>query len=207
MAVPPNIAHAERTATRWPQRRDAAPLLVLDPRVPGQRPDSPLGSVLGRPSAESRLSRYFAAEVIARGVASMAWAGVPGGVFDAADGTVDWTIAVQDTVPVALVRTAVVGPRSPAGIPVALRHNGFHATGTLDENGRAARPLVGEGERAATVHEAWDADWSGAAVTVGVDVEEGPQVRDRVRQCARHRLTGPQPDAYLAEILAAGSDY
>ncbi|HEY5150255.1 MAG TPA: CHAT domain-containing protein [Mycobacterium sp.] len=60
MAVPPNIAHAERTATRWPDRRDAAPLLVLDPRVPGQRPDSPLGSVLGRPSAESRLSRYFA---------------------------------------------------------------------------------------------------------------------------------------------------
>ena len=60
MAVPPNIAHAERTATRWPDRRGAAPLLVLDPRVPGQRPDSPLGSVLGRPSAESRLSRYFA---------------------------------------------------------------------------------------------------------------------------------------------------
>jgi hypothetical protein len=45
------------------------------------------------------------------------------------------------------------------------------------------------------------------AVTVGVDVEEGPQVRDRVRQCARHRLTGPQPHAYLAEILAAESDY
>lgn len=60
MAVPPNIAHAERTATRWPQRRGAAPLLVLDPRVPGQRPDSPLGSVLGRPSAQSRLSRHFA---------------------------------------------------------------------------------------------------------------------------------------------------
>ena len=60
MAVPPNIAHAERTATRWPERRGGAPLLVLDPRVPGQRPDSPLGSVLGRPSAESRLSRHFA---------------------------------------------------------------------------------------------------------------------------------------------------
>ena len=60
MAVPPNIAHAERAATRWPERRGAAPLLVLDPRVPGQRPDSPLGSVLGRPSAESRLSRHFA---------------------------------------------------------------------------------------------------------------------------------------------------
>jgi len=59
----------------------------------------------------------------------------------------------------------------------------------------------------ATAHEAWDADWSGTAVTVGVDVEEGPQVRDRVRQFARQRLTGPHPDAYLAEILAAESDY
>jgi len=147
------------------------------------------------------------AEVIARGVASMAWAGVPGSVFDAADGTVDWTIAVQDTGPVALVRTAVVGPGSPAGIPVMLRNNGFHAHGALDENGRAALPLVGEGDQPATAHEAWDADWSGTAVTVGVDVEEGPQVRDRVRQFARQRLTGPQPDAYLAEILAAESDY
>ncbi len=65
MAVPPNIAHAPRTPTQWSERQDGAPLLVLDPRVPGQRPDSPLGSVLGRPSGESRLSRHFA-EVMAR---------------------------------------------------------------------------------------------------------------------------------------------
>lgn len=68
MAVPPNIAHTERTPAKWPDRHGAAPLLVLDPRVPGQRPDSPLGSVLGRPSADSRLSRHFATVMAERPV-------------------------------------------------------------------------------------------------------------------------------------------
>ena len=39
---------------------------MLDPRVPGQLPDSPLGSVLGRPSADTAVARHFAA-VLARG--------------------------------------------------------------------------------------------------------------------------------------------
>ncbi|AQT80020.1 CHAT domain-containing protein [Mycolicibacterium litorale] len=59
MAVPPNIVHAPRTPTRWHERCDAPALLVIDPRVPGQRPDSPLGSVLGRPSSESPLCQHF----------------------------------------------------------------------------------------------------------------------------------------------------
>lgn len=59
-AVPQNIVHAPRTATRWEARRDGPPVLVLDPRVPGQRPDSALGSVLGRPSEHTRLARHFA---------------------------------------------------------------------------------------------------------------------------------------------------
>jgi hypothetical protein len=61
MAAPPNIANSHRSALRWEDRRDGAPLLILDPRVPGQRPDSALGSVLGRPDAGSLLSRHFAA--------------------------------------------------------------------------------------------------------------------------------------------------
>lgn len=61
MAVPPNIANSPRQPRPWDQRRDGAPLLILDPRVPGQRPDSALGSVLGRPDANSALGRYFAA--------------------------------------------------------------------------------------------------------------------------------------------------
>jgi hypothetical protein len=61
MAAPPNIVNATRTAEKWEARRNAPPLLVLDPRVPGQRPDSPLGSVLGRPSPDTPLSRHFGA--------------------------------------------------------------------------------------------------------------------------------------------------
>lgn len=59
MAAPPYIANAPRASAGWGGRRDRAPLLILDPRVPGQRPDSPLGSVLGRPSPDTRLARHF----------------------------------------------------------------------------------------------------------------------------------------------------
>lgn len=60
MSVPQNIVHSPRTPARWETRREAAPLLVLDPRVPGQLPDSALGSVLGRPSDQSPLTQHFA---------------------------------------------------------------------------------------------------------------------------------------------------
>lgn len=59
MAVPPNIVHAPRRSVRWHERRDGPAVLLLDPRVPGQRPDSTLGSVLGRPSPEAALTRHF----------------------------------------------------------------------------------------------------------------------------------------------------
>ena len=59
MAAPPNIVNAARTPVAWDSRSDGPPVLVLDPRVPGQRPDSPLGSVLGRPSADTALARHF----------------------------------------------------------------------------------------------------------------------------------------------------
>ena len=59
MAVPPNIVHSPRTPAGWAARRDGPALLVLDPRVPGQRPDSALGSVLGRPSSQTQLAQHF----------------------------------------------------------------------------------------------------------------------------------------------------
>jgi CHAT domain len=59
MAVPPNIVHSARAPAGWDARHGGPPLLVLDPRVPGQRPDSALGSVLGRPSPETQLARHF----------------------------------------------------------------------------------------------------------------------------------------------------
>jgi CHAT domain len=68
MAAPPNIVHSPRTPARWHERRDGPPLLVLDPRVPGQRADSPLGSVLGRPSEQTALSRHFAELMTRRAV-------------------------------------------------------------------------------------------------------------------------------------------
>jgi hypothetical protein len=60
MAIPANIVNAPRPRTAWAQRRDGLPLLILDPRVPGQRADSALGSVLGRPSPDTPLARHFA---------------------------------------------------------------------------------------------------------------------------------------------------
>lgn len=59
MAAPPNIVNAPRTAVDWQVRKSGPPLLVLDPRVPGQRPDSALGSVLGRPSPDTSVARHF----------------------------------------------------------------------------------------------------------------------------------------------------
>jgi hypothetical protein len=66
MAVPANIVHSPRPRPDWNQRVDSPPLLVLDPRVPGQRADSALGSVLGRPSPDATLTQHFA-EMMARG--------------------------------------------------------------------------------------------------------------------------------------------
>jgi hypothetical protein len=60
MAVPQNIVHSPRTPAGWDARHDGPPLLILDPRVPGQLPDSALGSVLGRPSAQTRAAQHFA---------------------------------------------------------------------------------------------------------------------------------------------------
>jgi hypothetical protein len=68
MAAPPNIVHSPRDSASWGSRRDGPALLVLDPRVPGQRPDSALGSVLGRPSEQTPLARHFATVMQRRAV-------------------------------------------------------------------------------------------------------------------------------------------
>ena len=59
MAVPANIENAPRGSLAWGRRAGHPPLLVLDPRVPNQRPDSSLGSVLGRPHPDTLLARHF----------------------------------------------------------------------------------------------------------------------------------------------------
>ncbi len=59
MAVPQNIVHSPRSPAGWDARQDGPPVLVLDPRVPGQLADSALGSVLGRPSAQTPVAAHF----------------------------------------------------------------------------------------------------------------------------------------------------
>ncbi|TDO12193.1 hypothetical protein EV580_3919 [Mycobacterium sp. BK086] len=140
--------------------------------------------------------------LIARGVTSLAWSGVPGGLFDAAENTVSWAVAGDDNGVTAALHVAVIGPGSPVGIPITLRCNGFTASGALDESGRATVEFADT-----TAAAAWDQDWSATAVVVGAETSEAPESRERARRFARQRLAEPGPDAYLAEILAAESDY
>lgn len=97
MAVPPNIVHAPRAQARWRERRSAPALLVVDPRVPGQRPDSALGSVLGRPSSESALSRHFGELLAHRAVLPEVDAAVE--LFRRSDADRSWLATQLDQAP------------------------------------------------------------------------------------------------------------
>jgi hypothetical protein len=146
----------------------------------------------------------FGGAVIARGAGPIAWGAVPPGTFDAAEQALQWRIA--DARPaVAHVQTALVGGGSPAGLEVRLQAGQVTGTGVLDDDGRATLPLrAGDGGPLA---EPWDQDWAGTVVSVGADVVESPETRDRVRAFARARLARPGDDAFLAEILTAEADY
>jgi len=147
-------------------------------------------------------------EPIARGVGSVNWVAVPPGVFDAADDTVDWTVAQAGPAAVAAVRVATNA--SAGGIEVRLRSGTFTAAGVLDADGSATLSLFGPDQRPVSETQAWDHDWRSATVTVGADVVDSADaagLRARLRDFARARLARPGEDAFLAEILAAESDY
>lgn len=146
-------------------------------------------------------------DAIAIGVSSVPWGAVPPGVFDAAENTIDWQIEAEGSVVTAVVRTEVSGPGSPDGIVVRIRSGGIDGVGALDAAGAAVVELFEAGATAVTESAAWNHDWRQTEVAIGVDVEESAEVRDRVRDLARRRLQRPGPDAFLAEILAAESDY
>ncbi|TGD88629.1 CHAT domain-containing protein [Mycolicibacterium sp. CH28] len=97
LAVPPNIAHAARVTARWHERRHAPALLVVDPRVPGQRPDSALGSVLGRPSIQTPLARHFEKLLAQRPVLPEVGAAVE--LFRRSDADRRWLTALLDRAP------------------------------------------------------------------------------------------------------------
>jgi hypothetical protein len=146
------------------------------------------------------------AAVIAEGVASIPWAGVPPAIFDAAEDTVDWSIRPAGSSVVAAIRAATLGPGSPAGVAARLTSGAVRGAGVLDAAGSAIVALR-DADGPMTETAAWNHDWSDTSVTVGADVEESRHTRDRLRRFARARLQNPPDDAFLAELVAAESDY
>ena len=147
------------------------------------------------------------AGAIATGADSVNWAAVPPGIFDAAERTVGWRVDALDGVTKAVVRVALSGPGLASGIAVRLRSGDLGGSGVLDADGDAVFPLADGQLQPVTESAAWDHDWQSAVVTVGADIRESPQTREQIRDFARARLRGPAPDAFLAEVLAAESDY
>jgi hypothetical protein len=148
------------------------------------------------------------ASAIASGVGSVNWTAVPPGLFDSADRTVDWVIEMAGPGAVAAVRVVTAGPAT--GVAVRLRSGAFTGAGALDVDGRATLQLIDSRQQPVTENQAWDHDWPTTVVTIGADVadtDDAARTRDRIRAYARARLAHPGGDAFLAEILAAESDY
>jgi hypothetical protein len=144
---------------------------------------------------------------VTTGVGSVGWSAVPSGVFDAAENTVDWSVETADAAVTATVRVELAGLGSPNGVAVRLRSGGFGGDGELGADGRAAFTLVDSGGQPVSESAAWGHDWRNTALTIGADAGESAQTRERVRNFARSRLASPADNAFLAEILAAESDY
>ena len=147
------------------------------------------------------------AGAIATGADSVNWGAVPAGIFDAAENTVEWRVESADGVAKAVVRVALSGSGLAAGIAVRLRSGSLEGSGVLDADGVATLPVVDAQQTPVVESAAWDHDWRSTSVTVGADVDESPQTRERIRAFARSRLREPAGDAFLAEVLAAESDY
>lgn len=146
---------------------------------------------------------------VASGVDSVAWAAVPPGVFDAAEDTIGWRIEVEGATARAVVRVELAGTGS-AGIVVYIDSGAIAGSGVLDDAGEATVDLVEQSGSPASEDAAWNHDWRDTVVRLGTasaEAVESRQQRDRVRAFARQRLRRPAADAYLAEVLAAESDY
>jgi hypothetical protein len=94
-----------------------------------------------------------------------------------------------------------------AGVGVRLRSGVLGGTGVLDADGEVTFALADGQLQSVRESTAWDHDWRSTMVTVGAEVEERPETRERIRDFARARLHAPAADAFLAEVLAAESDY
>ena len=133
MAVPPNIVHGPRSPARWEDRHAGPPLLILDPRIPGQRPDSALGSVLGRPSPETLLTSHFSELMRRRPVLPGVEAAVQ--LFRRADADRRWLAGVLELAP---SRLLFVGHASAADSARGYAdHAAIHLACTSDLPGHA----------------------------------------------------------------------
>ncbi|KHO18853.1 hypothetical protein H7I55_17090 [Mycolicibacterium setense] len=166
---------------------------------------------------------------IAGGSASVNWSAVPPGVFDAAEDTIAWSVTAAGEGTDAVVQVALAGADSPSGIDVELHGGGCAGYGALDATGRAVLPLRDPDGVPLSETRAWNLDWSHTTVRVGAaGAAESATDRDRARSFARSRLAAAVSDsrpaavsdsrpaavsdsrpaaAFLAEILAAESDY
>jgi hypothetical protein len=172
--------------------------LAVEPSRTGRRDDYALAA---GPDLTQRGS------AIASGVDSINWSAVPPAIFDAAENTVEWRVEAAEAIVKSVVQVEILGYGSPEGIAVRLQCGTIVGTGVLDADGTATIPLIDAQRQPQTESAAWDHDWRTTAVTIGADVQESPQTRARVRDFARARLSQPAGDAFLAEILAAESDY
>ena len=181
---------------------DAADLAVLPDPATSRRADYALAAGTG--AAQS------APLAVASGVQSVNWVAVPPGVFDAADETVEWLVETVGSTTVATVRVATIGSAPATDIEVRLQSGAMTAAGVLDADGAARLELVDAARVPVTEGLAWNHDWASTTVSVGADLVDSPeaiQTRRRIRDYAWSRLQRPGPDAFLAEILAAESDY
>jgi hypothetical protein len=194
----------------WPELYasldDSSMIVAERPAQPsGRRDDYALAA-----GADAGLGRKGDAAPIARGVASINWSAVPPAIFDAGENTVEWIVEVAGTAVVAAVRAAIIGPDPATDIGLQLRSGAISGAGVLDADGRATLTLVDSQQRPMTESAAWDHDWSGTSVIIGVQasgVSETRETRERVRRWVRARLDRPGDDAFLAEILASESAY
>ena len=136
---------------------------------------------------------------IASGTAAVAWQGVPRGALDAIEYPIRWSVDAAPDPTIRIQASTPGEPRRAEGLRVVVEMAGRQlAEGTLDANARVGLPL------ALTAGEAWAADWTGLKVTVGVDVDEPAELRERIRQFARSRRGATDGLAFAAE---ADDDY
>jgi hypothetical protein len=147
------------------------------------------------------------ATIVATGVGSVQWSAVPSGIFDAAEDTVEWRVEYVDKAVTAIVRVALSGLGSPNDVSIRLHSAPFGGEGVLGADGRATFAVVDADQQPISETTAWGHDWRTSTLTVGAEAGESAQTRDRIREFARERLASPPADAYLAEVLAAESDY